>query len=71
MTSLSVTLVCEKCSRRMPYFRSSDPSLPHWVETIRVSQCDICHDGDRITESWRDGHGLERDPAPPPSSGEV
>ena len=58
----SVTLVCRGCGRRMPYFRSNDPSLPAWVETISMSGCDLCHDGDRMSEDWLDADGNAPDP---------
>lgn len=58
----SVTLVCRGCGRRMPYFRRNDPSLPVWVETISMSACDLCHDGDRMSEDWLDADGNCPDP---------
>ncbi len=57
-----VTLVCRGCGRRMPYLRSNDPDLPKWVETISMSACDLCHDGDRMSEDWLDADGNAPDP---------
>lgn len=64
--SRSITLICEKCGRRAPYFRSSDPSLPLWVETLSQSHCDLagCDTGDRLIETWLDADGSARDPLP-------
>lgn len=58
-----ITLVCDKCGRRAPYFRSTDPSIPEWVDTLSQSHCDApgCDTGDRHTETWLDGEGVARD----------
>lgn len=63
--SAVLTLVCEKCGRRAPYFRRTDPSLPKWVETLSQSHCDLdgCDTGDRHIETWLDANGVARDPA--------
>ncbi len=62
--SFCLTLVCEKCGRRAPYFRSTDPGLPEWVETLSQSHCDApgCDTSDRHIERWLDADGIERDP---------
>jgi len=62
-----MTLACEKCGRRAPYFLSTDPSIPEWVETLSQSHCDAlgCDTGDRLIETWLDRSGCARDPCQP------